>query len=325
MIARSETDLRALTTNTIVDLSHLFDYDHFIMSLKEGCPQMRIYNHRNDLYNLPSTAKPLELVPQDLSRDFVHETVLAHPSEWRKNFDEWVDSETTPLFRNHPILVDLNTPLFQFPLSYDKSTFVQNFGRILRPRPDTTRLAATLLFELSRKFSVNLGPGEGITPRAFMGAHLRTDVDAIAAGWPGYDTQATIYINQALSANLSTIYVTSGNPADVTKFRKQAALKSLNVTTKHDLLSGGELEELKRLTWDQQALVDYEVLLRSSTFGGIAESSFAWNIALRRNKLSWKESKEYLNGEGGQTFEDGLSWLYGSPGGLTLCAYSMWP
>lgn len=325
MIARSETNLRAITTNTVVDLSHIFDLEHFTTSLKEGCPQMRIYNHRNDLYNLPSTAKPLELIPQDLSREFVHETILAHPSEWRKNFDEWVDSETTPLFRNRPILVDLNTPLLQFPLSYDKSTFVQNFGHILRPRPDTTRLAATVLFELSRKFSLNLSPDEGITSRAFMGAHLRTEADAIAAGWTGYDTQATTYINQALSANLSTLYVTSGNTTDITKFRKQASLKSLNVTAKHDLLSGSDLDELKRLTWDQQAMVDYEVLLRGSTFGGIAESSFAWNIALRRNKLSWKESKDYLNGEGGQTFEDGLSWLYGPPGRSTFCAYSMWP
>jgi hypothetical protein len=170
-----------------------------------------------------------------------------------------------------------------------------------------------------------LSPAEGITPHAFMGAHLRTEIDAMAGGWTGYDTQATIYINQALSANLSTIYVTSGNSDHITKFRKHASTKSLNVTTKHDLLSGNDLDELKRLTWDQQVLVDYEVLLRSSTFGGIAESSFAWNIVFRRNKLTWKESKEYLNGDGGPTFEDGLSWLYGPPGRLALCAYSMWP
>jgi hypothetical protein len=119
--------------------------------------------------------------------------------------------------------------------------------------------------------------------------------------------------------------VASGNPSGITKFRKQASLRSVNVTTKYDLLSGGDLEELRRLTWDQQALVDYEILLRSSTFGGIAESSFAWNIALKRNKLTWKEAEDCLNGERGQTFEDGLSWLYGQPGRLTLCAYSMWP
>jgi hypothetical protein len=248
MIARSDTDLRAVSTNNIVDLSHLFDLEHFITSLKEGCPQMRIYNHRNDLYNLPSTSNPLELIPQDLSREFVHKTILVHPSEWRESFDEWLQSHTTLLFQNRPILVDFNSPLFQFPLSYDGSAFVENFGRILRSRPDATRLAATALFELSRKYSLKLNPEEGITRRAFTGAHLRTESDAEAAGWTGYDTQATIYINQALSANLATIYVASGNPGDITKFRKQASLRSVNVTTKYDLLSGGDLEELKRLT-----------------------------------------------------------------------------
>jgi hypothetical protein len=286
---------------------------------------MTIYNHRNDLYNIPSTAKLLELTPQDLSREFVHETILAHPSEWREMFDKWLQSQITPSFQNRPVLVDLNTPLFQFPLSYDSSSFVENFGRILRPRPDATRLAATVLFDLSRKYSLRLNPEEGITRRAFMGAHLRTEADANAAGWTGYDTQATMYINQARSANLTTVYVASGSQDDIAKFKKQASLRSVNVTTKYDLLSGDDLEELKRLTWDQQALVDYEILLRSSTFGGIAESSFAWNIALRRNKLTRKEAEDYLNGQGGQTFEDGLSWLYGQPGRLTLCAYSMWP
>lgn len=158
-----------------------------------------------------------------------------------------------------------------------------------------------------------------------MGAHFRTEADAEAAGWTGFDTQATIYINQALTSNLSTIYVTSGNPAGITRFRNLASLRSLNITTKDELLSGSDLEDLKRLKWDQQALVDDEFLLRSSTFGGIAERTFAWNIALRRNKLTWMESEDYLSDKGSQTFYDGLSSLYGQPGKLTLCAYRMWP
>jgi hypothetical protein len=223
MIARSDSDLTAITTDRIVDFPHLFDLQHFIRSLQEGCPQMKVYNHRNDLYNLPSTAKSLLLAPQDLSREFIHGKVLAHPSEWHKDFNEWVHSQTTSLSRKHPILVDFNTPLLQFPLSYDEPAFVQNFGRILRFRPDATRLAAAVLFEFSQKFSLNLGPDKGIASKASMGAHLRTEADAAAAGWAGYDTQASLYIQQTLSTNLSTIYVTSGNPADFIRFRKQAS------------------------------------------------------------------------------------------------------
>lgn len=325
MIARSESDLRAITTNKIVDFSHFFDPEHFERSLQKGCPQMKVYRHRNDLYNLPSTTRSLLLSPQDLSKEFHHGTVLAHPSDWRKDFDEWVYSKTTPVTRKQPILVEFNCPLLQFPLSYDEPAFVQNFGRILKFRLDTSRLAAAVLFELSHEFSLDLGPDEGIIPHAFMGAHLRTEIDANAAGWLGYETQADLYIQQARSANLSTIYVTSGHPPDIVRFRKQASKHSINVTTKHDLLSGIDLEELGALTWDQQALVDFEVLLRSSSFGGVVESTFAWNIALRRNRLSQVKDYGYLNGASGQSFEDGLSWLYGTPGRWTLPAYSMWP
>lgn len=58
------------------------------------------------------------------------------------------------------------------------------------------------------------------------------------------------------------------------------------VVTKYDLLRGLDLEQLSNLTWDQQALVDYLVLLRSSYFMGMAESSFAWAIAVKRRVTS---------------------------------------
>jgi hypothetical protein len=35
------------------------------------------------------------------------------------------------------------------------------------------------------------------------------------------------------------------------------------VATKSGLLRGEDLEELKAMSWDQQALVDYEVMLNS--------------------------------------------------------------
>jgi len=38
--------------------------------------------------------------------------------------------------------------------------------------------------------------------------------------------------------------------------------------TKSDLSRGEDLEELKAMSRDQQALVDYEVMLKSSFFSG---------------------------------------------------------
>jgi hypothetical protein len=221
----------------MVDFPYLFDLGHFKRSIQDACPQMKVYSHRDDLYDLPSTAKSLPLAPQDLSWEFEHGVVLAH-------------------------LVSIRPDLRQ--------PFCSN----------------------SHRFSLDLAPDEGIAPHAYMGAHLRTEADATAGGCTGYDIQAGLYIKQPLSPNLSTIYVASGNTGDIIGLRKQASMHAINVASKFDLLSGTDLEDLRALTWDQQALIDYEVLLRSSTFGGVPQSSFAWNIALRRNLLS--SVKDYM-------------------------------
>ena len=55
--------------------------------------------------------------------------------------------------------------------------------------------------------------------------------------------------------------------------------------TKWDLLDGEDLDVLERLTGDQQSLVDYEVILRAGLVTGIADTAFAWDIALRRQRI----------------------------------------
>lgn len=48
------------------EFSHLFDTDHFMASLNAACPQMRVYRHINDLYDLPSTSPAVKLTPESL-------------------------------------------------------------------------------------------------------------------------------------------------------------------------------------------------------------------------------------------------------------------
>jgi hypothetical protein len=47
------------------------------------------------------------------------------------------------------------------------------------------------------------------------------------------------------------------------------------VIDKWDLLDEPTSAGLKALQWDQQALIDLEILMRCSVFGGMAKSSFA--------------------------------------------------
>ena len=49
-------------------------------------------------------------------------------------------------------------------------------------RKDTHRLAGAVLYELSKRFNLNVDPKIGINPNAFLGIHLRTSSDAVKVG-----------------------------------------------------------------------------------------------------------------------------------------------
>ena len=66
----------------------------------------------------------------------------------------------------------------------------------------------------------------------------------------------------------------------------------LTVLDKWDLLDEAQTTALKKLHWDQQALVDLEILMRCSLFGGMAKSSFAFMIAMART--AWMEEQGYV-------------------------------
>ena len=103
--------------------------------------------------------------------------------------------------------------------------------------------------------------------------------------------------------------------------------RRVNVTSKAALPTGADLDELNALLWDQQALVDYEVLLKCSRFGGFTKSSHSRNIAIRRNLVGqeWnriegvevrKDPYKILQEEEEVAFDDGLTRLGGMMGGM---------
>lgn len=282
------TKLTQLKTNDIRPLGYFFDVPFFTSSLSEACPQMTIIPHINDLWELPTTAKHIPFVP--VSKKFVPEAprVLATPGYWLQDFRSFINKVAPEISAARPVVIDMGTPMFQFPLSYDDPNFVASFGKILRFREDSRRLASTVLYALSSKYELNLDPSsKGVSVGKFYGAHLRTAADAAAGRWTPYFVQSRNYISAAATQNLSVIYLASGNPKDVIVFTETAANRSISVSTKQDLLSepeySAQLAEMESLTWDQQALIDFEVLLRCALLGGTWESSFAWNIALRRH------------------------------------------
>ena len=78
--------------------------------------------------------------------------------------------------------------------------------------------------------------------------------------------------------------------------------------SKSDLLFDNDLRELENLLWDQRGLVDFEILLRATQFGGYARSSFSQNIAFRRRFHSQVEDPW---ADRDNLYHDELSVVYG--------------
>lgn len=191
--------------------------------------------------------------------------------------------------------------------------FRRDFGRLLRVREDVRVLAASGLYNLAKQFGVPVDPRRGVGARAdnnatgtgtgtaatatadLLGVHLRTERDVLyrELGFPDYEAQAFYFLNrlEALAADgrHRVMYLASGllpGDDDVRKFRGRAAGLNATVVTKRDVLGPDEVTVLNNhLTWDQRALVDYEIMLRVGFMMGVVESSFAWNLAMRRGDV----------------------------------------
>lgn len=124
-----------------------------------------------------------------------------------------------------------------------------------------------------------------------------------------------------MASGCSVIYAASGDASQLSMFSEDAKAYKLNVTTKQDLLQGDDRQQLEAMTFDQQALVDWLVLLKSSEFSGVGHSSFAWNIALWRHQFA--ERRDHLNGP--QLMSDELSQIYGTVRQYPEYASCLWP
>lgn len=346
-MVRSKSNLADIQSEDFTTLDYMFERPYFITSLSNACPQIHLYNNEAALTKAfpltpanpsePNTItskpivdlKPIKVVPRELVREMLDNTTLiAHPEKWRPAFFNWLKDRRPSYSAQNPVVVAFSMQLLRFPLDYDPPAFSATFGRILLFRADLRVLAAKVLYSLSNKYSLSLDPTQsGLGNNKFVGAHLRTAEDAIAVGWPNYQTQSYNYLFSSALVNNSLIYLTNGNPVDGARFEAAAARLDLTVTSRDILLAGPEFQnerwQLGNMTWDQQALVDYEVLSRSATFLGMYQSSFSWNVALRRHVIvgngTWlpismgHAGVENLEGSEGssEAFRDDLSRIFG--------------
>lgn len=304
--ARSDNLIDLGDEERSVDLSYLLDLPYFFQSWKEVCPQIRAVASDAEVLNLAPVASSPHLSPSGVKSFSMRKYLIVDPTGWREAFDAWMAKNDVfaTMSAEKPVRVWQNLVLAQWNREVHPLEFAESFPRLFRHIPKTRRLAASALWSLEKKLNrpvvsdaILLSPGPSPSSMAdslgpnrlvtdgFLGAHMRVAADAAAAGWPGYEAQAPFYLAEAKRLNLSTIFLATGSPEHRDRFREDAARDGLSVVTKEDLLDEEELAELQNLTWDQQALVDYDVLMYSTSFYGFVRSSFSWSLALRRGTL----------------------------------------
>jgi len=291
--------------------------------LKLSCPQLTLIDQ-------------MEQLTSDRRRGFQPESVFSNrpvsgleaPEEWVPKFTNWVNEHVSFQPQNEPIVIDLEQSILQWPTHYDGHGVAHVFGDILKFRHDVRHLATTTLVKLSEWYDLPLNLTDRRLKHSFLGAHLKTEVDspqrrhAADVPYTHYESQAKAYIKQAKASKIPIIYVASGNMSDIDRMIHEGAREGISVTHKFDLLKGSERDQLQRLTWDQRALVDFLVAMKAQEFAGVGQSTFSWNVAMKRHEYTNSMATGSLD-EG--IWSDGLSKLYGVRNDYVQSASCMWP
>lgn len=304
----------------------MFDLDHLVQSLTLYCPQMKIWSSLDDLYDVPTVLVPARVAFPLLTDKFVNGTILAEPEKIKAQFDDFIEKDKPKETRKYPIRVHLGETLFTWPVAYDGADFARNFGRILRTREDVKLLAASGLYNMRKRFNLNLDPRQGIRRESFVGVHLRTEKD-VADKFPDYETQASSYLNYIAINKVPVVYLATGATDDhVKRFALRA--KDFNATTvmKKDILEGAELALLNSFSWDQRALIDYEIMLRAGLITGTSDSSFMWNLAMRRKNAYEVFGQPWvLEVNENIMWQDKYSTIFGKSEKAPSMQYGIWP
>lgn len=355
---RNEENLADLFKAPKRPFSYFFDEAHFRQSLRSACPRIAVYDRVVDVpgLNVPDwqmgRAGPEHITPNHFglrggcdARDLDR-----HADIFGARFRAFLRAKEErsglgPVSAENPKLVRMNWGVqWNYPVYRDGPEFVATFGGLLRFRADILELGRRTIAAMDETAAggrpvvgVEVAVGAEVKVQGmgrgsgFIGVHLRTEDDALGT-WPSFERQTTAYLASAATLNPPAryVYLATGNASEAATFASLAiSQKAVRVVTKHELLSGfsGLLEQLDALSWDQQALVDFVVLLQAGYFLGVSPSSFSLNVALKRHLQ--REGLYTRPWKVGGSEGDGRSWLVGRYEGYWddwLFMYdSLWP
>jgi len=317
IIKRDDSNIRLTRPYTGVGpvrgqpFDYLFDFEHLRLSLSRFCPQMRVHRTMDDLYNVPSLLNAIAISLPIIRVPLINGSVVNDTKGLSRRIRAYTDLVSPPENRTRPVRFHLATTQFAFPTASDGAEFARQFGRVVRAREDARSLAAVALYNLQKYLKLLPVPQPtGHISGPFVGLHLRTEEDQ--SYMPPFKIQAPQLLSYAKDSGMKVAFLATGTKVDeVELFSDMASELSVTVLTKWDVLYGGDLRKLRQLTWDQRALIDYEIMLHAGLMAGMAGSSFVWSLALRRGTAPGAANMAPATNSTAQ-WQDSLSTLFGT-------------
>lgn len=271
-----------LDTGNRVPFSYFFQEKWYLDNLAHNCPQLHILQDIGEVDNFADAQLPGKMEPSRLQSDEESDTVNKNTATFRPDMMNWLASQEHAPARislKDPVIFRTALKAFEWSAHSDGEPAWIEFGKLLRWRQDIHALARRVHQALSKGYP-EAGPG-------YLGAHLRTEDDVRDVdSWLTYEEQRDYFLQATRARGFSLIYVASGSAPDIQRFTEDAANEGITVLTKTSLLDEAGLEELAGYSWDQQAMVDYLMLMASAHFVGFAPSSFSFAIAYARQQTA---------------------------------------
>jgi len=190
----------------------------------------------------------------------------------------------------------------------DTEAFREQFSFLLPFNDGVEQLASKIVSRLRNKLKHAANKNSTGFVQGYMGAHLRTEQDASDAKWLDFQSQTSAFLSMARERDLKYIYCATGNETEFMNFQRIAGQAEIVVLSKWMVLTNEERKQLKRMTFDQQGIVDFLVLLKSQFMSGITSSGFSAQLKTRREYFAKKKDPKVNVETIGKFLESESNW-----------------
>lgn len=252
LAARKDNDI--IYFNHWEDYDYLFDLDMLKNTLQRECPQLKLYE----------TFYPIDqrvISPANYHDHHDYGTYKQKVDNLARQVNHTSD-KTLVIWEDRPLL---------------GWNFYREDNKIHESLYRAVNFKAELLSIASKVVS--------LLPTKFVGIHLRNEEDFDAYSY----NKQVVPLLEMMTNNFSyinTIYVAVGTPAIEEKFRTDMNAHDFEVISKRSLLNTTEnadlYKKMNEYSFDQRAVIDFQILKHAEYFFGIGLSSFAYGVAFER-------------------------------------------